>query len=335
MSFIWPVMLIALVVPPLLVWLYVRLQQRRRRLAAGYGSLGIVQATGRPLGWRRYVPPALFLVGLTLLALALARPQAVVSLPRLEGTVILTFDVSGSMAADDIKPTRMEAAKAAARQFVERQPSTVQIGVVSFSESGFSVQPPTNDQAEILAAIDRLAPARGTSLATGIQVALSTIATANGKETTGYYTRQTPMPTATPTPMPKGQYQPAAIILLTDGENNIPPNPLTAAKEAANRGVRIYTIGIGSPTGATLKIEGFTVQSRLDEAALKQIAALTDGAYYNAQNEQDLQRIYGNLGTQFVVKPQQTEVTSLFAGASLLVLLLGGVFSLLWFSRVP
>ena len=336
MSFIWPPMLLSLLLMPLGVALYLRLQRRRRRLAASYGSLGLVQeAAGRRLGGRRHVPPALFLLGLTLLAVALARPRTVLSLPKVEGTVILAFDVSGSMAADDLKPTRMEAAKAAARAFVQRQPRTVQIGVVAFSDSGFSVQAPTNDQEAVLAAIDRLAPARGTSLANGILASLNTIAAADGRQTPRLYSNLTPTPTPTPTPVPKGTYAPAVIVLLTDGENTAPPNPLAAAQVAADRGVRIDTVGIGSAAGATLHVEGFAVRTRLDEATLQQIAQLTDGAYYSAEDEQDLRAIYENLGSRLVSKPELTEVTSMLAGAGLLALLAGGACSLLWFSRLP
>src|SRR5262249_45810682 len=154
--FIWPAMLVFLVLVPLFVGLYIRLQRRRQRFAASFGTLGLGQvAGGRRPGARRHLPPALFLVGLTIVLLALARPQTVVSLPRVEGTVVLVFDVSGSMAADDLKPTRMEAAKAAARDFVERQPRSVQIGVVAFSDSGFAIQVPTNDQEAVLASINR------------------------------------------------------------------------------------------------------------------------------------------------------------------------------------
>ena len=142
-------------------------------------------------------------------------------------------------------------------------------------------------------------------------------------------------PTPTPTPVPEGTYAPAAIILLSDGENNVSPDPLMAAQTAKERGVRVYTIGVGSPSGAILHVEGFTVRSRLDEATLQQIAKLTDGAYYNAQTEQDLRNIYDNLDAQMVVKPEKTEVTAIFAGAGLLMLLLGGIFSLLWLGRLP
>ena len=279
-------------------------------------------------------PSTLFLAGLATLIVALARPQAVVSLPQQAGTVILAFDVSGSMAADDLQPSRIEAAKAAARAFVDRQPASVQVGVVVFSDSGFTVQTPTNDQAAILASIDRLTPQRGTSLAYGILISLNTIASI-GAQGPSQYSNLTPEPTATPTPVPQGTHQPAVIILLTDGENNEPPDPLEAAQLAADRGVRVYTVGIGSPAGTTLNIDGFTVLTQLNEAMLTQIAQITGGDYYNAENEQDLQAIYEHIDPQLVVKPQKMEITSLFAGASILALLLGGAFSLLWFGRLP
>ena len=342
MSFIWPAMLILLLLIPPVVALYIRMQ-RRRRLAARYGSLGLVPgAVERQLGLRRHIPPAFFLVGLTLLTLALARPQAVVSLPRVEGTVILAFDVSGSMAADDMKPTRIEAAKAAVRDFVQRQPPSVRIGVVAFSDSGFAVQAPTNDQETLLASINRLTPTRGTSLAQGILASLNTIAASAEQGVSGetseeppHLSNLTPMPTPAPTPVPAGKHMPAVIILLSDGENTVSPDPLAAAQTAADRGVRIYTVGIGSAAGATLHIEGFTIHTQLDEAMLRQISQFTDGAYYNAENEQDLRTIYENLDPQLVIKPEKMEVTSIFAGVSLLVLLIGGAFSLLWFSRLP
>ena len=336
MSFIWPTMLVLLFLIPLFGVLYIMLQQRRRRLAASYGSLGLVAgATGRGPGIRRHIPPALFLVGLTILAIALARPQAAVSLPKVEGTVILVFDVSGSMAADDLKPTRMEAAKAVARDFVERQPPSVQLGVVAFSDGGLSVQAPTNDQEAVLASIDRLTPQRGTSLGQGILAALNTIAVDDAGQTPDLDSSLTPGPTTTPTPVPEGAYESAVIVLLTDGENTDAPDPLEAAQAAADRGVRIYTVGIGSAAGATLQINGFTVHTRLDEAMLQQISEIARGAYYRAENEEDLHSIYENLVTRFVIKPEKMEVTSIFAGASILVLLMGGTFSLLWFGRLP
>jgi Ca-activated chloride channel family protein len=332
MSFIWPAMLLLLFLIPLFVALYMRLQRRRQRLAASYGQFGLAQG---PAGLRRHIPPALFLISLAILIVALARPQTVVSLPRVEGIVILAFDVSGSMAADDLQPTRMEAAKTAALDFVQRQPSSVQIGIVAFSDSGLSVQAPTNDQEAIMASINRLGPERGTSLANGIFASLNTIDAANARPAPSLYTDLTPTPTPTPTPVPQGTYTSAAIVLLTDGENNENPDPLEAAQAAADRGVRIYTVGIGSVAGTTLDVNGFTVHTQLNEPMLQQISQLTGGTYYSADTEQDLRAIYDNLDPQLVIKPQKLEVTSVFAGASIFVLLIGGTFSLLWFSRLP
>lgn len=332
MSFIWPTMLWLLIFIPLGVGWYVRLQQHRRQALARYGSFGLTSnVSGR--GAHRHLPPAFFLLSLTILVLALARPETVVSLPRVEGTVILAFDVSGSMAADDLEPTRMEAAKVAARAFVEQQPTSVLIGVVAFSDSGFAVQPPTHDRDAILSSINRLAPQRGTSLGNGILMSLNTLFEVAPEPLT--LSDLTPAPTLTPTPVPRGTYTPAAIVLLTDGENNEAPDPLAAALAAADRGVRIYTVGIGSAAGAILTIEGFNIHSQLDEATLQHIAALTEGAYYNAQSAQDLHAIYDTLQPQLTLKPEKMEVTSILAGLSILSLLIGGALSLLWFSRLP
>ena len=333
MTFIWPGMLVLVVLVPVFVVLYLVQQWRRRQTVARYSSFGLLPA-GRGAGFRRHVPPALFLAGLAILLVSLARPQAVLALPREEGTVILTFDVSGSMAADDIKPTRLEAAKAAARDFVASQPLSVQIGVVAFSDNGFTVQAPTTDKEAVLATINRLAPTRGTSLAQGILASLSAIDAGSGT-TTHLYSNLPVTPTPTPTPVPAGTYIPAVVVLLTDGENNESPDPLQAAQTAVQRGVRIFTIGLGSASGTTLHVNGFTVHTQLNEAILQQISQMTAGAYYNAVNTQDLHTIYSHLGSQLVVKSQNTEITSILAGASLLVMLAGAAFSLRWFSRAP
>jgi Ca-activated chloride channel family protein len=336
MSFIWPGMLVTLLLIPVLVVIYLRIQRRRQHFSATFGGLGLARAADdRPLNRRRSIPTVLFIAGLAILMLAMARPQAVVSLPKVEGSVILTFDVSGSMAADDMEPTRMEAAKTAAQDFIKSQPLSVQIGVVAFSDSGFSVQAPTNDQSAILAAVNRLAPERGTSLANGIQVALNTIAAANAVPAPRFYSNATPQPTPTPTPVPQGTYSSAVIVLFTDGENNENPNPLEAAQAAAERGVRIYTVGLGSPAGTTLHVNGFTVHTQLNEDLLKQISQISGGTYYNAESQEDLARIYDNITSQLVIKPEKTEITSILAGAGVLALLITGVFSLVWFNRLP
>lgn len=336
MSFIWPAMLLSLLALLPMAALYTRVQTRRRQMIARYGDLGLLrQSDKRSPGLRRHVPAIFMFAGLATLAIALARPQATLSLPRAQGTVVLAFDVSGSMAADDIQPTRMEAAKAAAREFVLRQPPTVQIGVVAFSDSGLAVLPPTDDQQAILSAINRLSPSRGTSLAGGIIAALTMIDELGQEEATNYYSDRPPQPKPTPTPMPPGVYQPAVIVLLTDGENTTEPDPIAATEAAVYRGVRIHTVGVGSPEGKLLKIEGFTVHTQLDEPTLQYIANRSGGTYYNAQSEDDLQTIYNEIGLQLVVKPEETEITALFAGLGVILLLIGGALSLAWFNRLP
>jgi Ca-activated chloride channel homolog len=331
MSFIWPTMLLSLLAVPLLVLLHLGLQRRRRRLAASWVGLG----RGQEAGPRRYVPTGILMAGLTLLLVAMARPQATVQLPQVEGTVILAFDVSGSMAAEDLKPNRLEAAKSAAIDFLEHRPQGVQVGVVAFSDNGFTVQVPTDDDDAILGTISRLAPESGTSIANGIFASLNLIATLSSRPTPHLYTDLTPAPPATPTPVPPGTFVPAAIVLLTDGENNEDPDPLAAAQASADRGVRIYAVGIGSTAGTMLEVNGFVVHTQLDEETLQQVARRTGGAYYSAANEEDLNNVFRNINPQLAIRSQEMEVTSLFAGASILALLVGAALSLLWFSRVP
>lgn len=328
-------MLWSLILIPLLVMLYLRMQGRRAQIALRYGSLGLVQqASGRGVGMRRHIPAILFLVGLTVLFIALARPQMVIGLPKVEGIVVLAFDVSGSMAAEDFEPNRLEAAKAVAIDFVSRQPSTVKIGVVAFSESGLSVQIPTEDQTTIIDAIERLKPQRGTSLANGIVASLNTIANLTGQEPiVGFEGADVPVP-LNGTPEISAD-QSAVIALLTDGENNMNPDPLAAAQLAADRGVRIHTIAVGSAEGTQLTVNGFTVFTKVDEATLRQISEMTQGTYFNAQTEDDLRDVYESIEPRLKIEEEAQEVTAVFAGVSILLLLVGGLLSLMWFSRVP
>lgn len=328
-------MLWSLILIPLLVLLYLRMQGRRAQIALRYGSLGLVQqASGRGVGMRRHIPAILFLVGLTVLFIALARPQMVIGLPKVEGIVVLAFDVSGSMAAEDFEPNRLEAAKAVAIDFVSRQPSTVKIGVVAFSESGLSVQIPTEDQTTIIDAIERLKPQRGTSLANGIVASLNTIANLTGQEPiVGFEGADVPAP-LNGTPEISAD-QSAVIALLTDGENNMNPDPLAAAQLAADRGVRIHTIAVGSAEGTQLTVNGFTVFTKVDEATLRQISEMTQGTYFNAQTEDDLRDVYESIEPRLKIEEEAQEVTAVFAGVSILLLLVGGLLSLMWFSRVP
>jgi Ca-activated chloride channel family protein len=237
------------------------------------------------------------------------------------------------MAADDLKPNRMEAAKEAASQFVKNQPDSISIGVVAFSDGGVTVQAPTNNHEETLATISRLVPRRGTSIANGILVALNTIAVDAGDppilKTSG---SNTPPQTVE---APQGWYPSAVVVLLSDGENNENPDPMLAADLAADLGVRVYTVGIGSPEGSTLEIEGFTVHSQLDEGMLRGISDDSGGKYYKAANEDELFRIYDDLKPKLAIKTEEMEVTSIFAAVGMLALMIGGVLSLLWFGRLP
>ena len=335
MSFIWTPLLWSLILIPLLVMLYLWMQRRRAQIALRYGSLGLVQqASGRGVGVRRHIPAILFLLGLTVLFLALARPQMVIGLPKVEGIVILAFDVSGSMAAEDFEPNRLEAAKAVAIDFVSRQPSTVKVGVVAFSESGLSVQIPSSDQTAIIDAIERLKPQRGTSLANGIVASLNTIANLTGQEPIVGFEGADVAPPLNATPEVSAD-QSSVIVLFTDGENNMNPDPVEAALLAAERGVRIHTIAVGSPEGTELTVNGFTVFTQVDEAALQQISEITQGIYYNAQDEEDLREVYESIEPRLKIEEEAQEVTAVFAGVSILILLIGGLLSLLWFSRVP
>lgn len=324
MSFLWIQMLWLLLFVPVLVIVYVLVQRRRRKYALRYSSLSLVrEAVGRGPGIRRHIPPSLFLTGLAAMLFALARPMATVMLPSQQAIVILTFDVSGSMRADDIKPTRLEAAKSAGRAFVEKQPRNVRVGIVSFSESAAVVQAPTVDREAVLAAINRLATQRRTAIGSGILTSLES------SDVLGL-----PRPTTTPAPVPRGSY-PAIIVLLSDGQSNTGPRPLDVVERAANRGVRVYTVGMGSTQGTVLRSEGFSVRVRLDEETLKRIAEETDASYFKADNETDLHNIYENLGTRLVLKAEQTELTAWFTGLAAVLLAVAGMLSLFWFSRLP
>ncbi len=332
MLLLWPFMLALLFLIPLLVVAYIWAQRRRHRYALRYASLSLVKdALGPGPGIRRHIPPALFLMSLTVMIVALARPVAVVRVPGAEGTVILAMDVSGSMLAEDMNPNRMEAAKSAARTFVSHQPTGVRIGVVSFSDNAFIVQAPSSDQEAVIAAINRLETQRGTAIGRGLRTALNAIFEAPGMDVAS----PPPTPTATPTPMPKGAYAPAVIVLLSDGQSNQGPNPLDVAEEVAARGVRVYTVGLGTPEGTILRIQGRAIRVRLDEATLKQVAEMTDGNYYKASTESDLRTIYENLGRRLSLKTERTELTAVVTGLGVLFSLAAGILSLLWFNRLP
>lgn len=330
MAFIWPTMLWSLLLVPCFALAYYALM--RRRAAAAAQVMGTMRLTegvaGGRAGWRRHLPPTLFLVAVALLLAALARPTVAAALPHMEGTVILAFDVSTSMTADDMKPSRLDAAKKAAGAFVRKQPSTIKIGIVAFSDAAFVVQQPTNIQADLLAAIDRLAPQGGTSLSEGMFTSLGAIA---GKP----IVVDTDATEEDLLALDIGYFGSAVIVMLSDGEHTSQVDPASVAQIAANAGVRVYPIGVGRPEGAVLEIDGYSIATALNEPLLAEIAKVTDGVYFRAEDEARLQQVYETIDLKLTVEGAQTEVTSHLASVALLLLYTGAGLTMLWFGRVP
>jgi Ca-activated chloride channel family protein len=342
-SLLWPPGLLALLLIPIGIAIVRWMDAgRRRRVAAISGLMGdvsrqdpgaTVPSPARRLA--RRTPAFLLAVGFASLGVALARPEGTIAVPTNEGIVILAFDVSASMGATDLAPTRIAAAQSAAKDFVQRQPSSVVIGIVAFSDAGITTVPPTTDQATILAAIDRLRPSRGTSLGQGVLASLHAIEVAEAGPGVDYYSNRSPEPTITPTPVPSGFHAPASIILLTDGDNNEAPDPIQAARSAANEGIRIYPVGIGSEAGTTVDLDGFQVHTQLDADTLRQIADVSGGTYYAAADTASLKGVYDELDTSLVLKQEHVELTAVFAGLAVLLFVLAGAGSLVWLGRFP
>jgi Ca-activated chloride channel family protein len=345
-KFLWPEFLLLLLLVPVLIGLYVWLLRRRKRLAVRYANLSLVkEALGRGPGWRRHVPPALFLLGLAALLVAVSRPTAVVTLPSQHETIILAMDVSGSMRAADVEPNRLTASQVAAKAFVNEQPRNARIGVVSFAGTAALVQPPTRNKEDIVAAIDRFQLQRGTAIGSGIIVSLAAIFPDAGIDigqlTYGSAPRSYAIDqkkekdkAAAFKPVPPGSYTSAVIILLTDGQRTTGPDSIESAKMAADRGVRVFTVGVGTPQGEIIGFEGWSMRVRLDEETLKQIANITHGEYFYAGNAVDLKKIYENLNSRLVMEKKETEISALFAGLGALLAVMAAGLSVLWFHRI-
>jgi Ca-activated chloride channel homolog len=341
MTFIWPTMLWGLLALPLLVGAYFWLLRRRKKSALRYASLGLVkEALGRRGAWRRHVPPALLLAAVASLLLAVARPAAIVSLPLQEQTIVLAMDVSGSMRAADVQPNRLVAAQEAAKSFVADLPRSVRVAVVSFAGTAAVVQPPTLSRDDVVAAIDRFQLQRGTAIGSGIVLSLATIFPDAGIDLS-QITGQREMPPA-PGDKPKQEFKPvapasytsAAIILLTDGQRTTGPDPVEAAKMAADRGIRVYTVGVGTKEGEIIGFEGWSMRVRLDEETLKTIANITRADYFYAGTASDLKKVYQGLSTRLIVEKKETEIGALFAALGTLLVVLAAGLSVWWFGRV-
>ena len=325
MTFLWPDLLWLLLALPASIGAYLLLVRRKKQAALRYPNLGLLkQAVGG--AWRRHLPPAILLVALAAMVAAIARPATVMTLPSQHETVILALDVSGSMRANDVEPTRLEAAQAAARAFVAGQPRSTRIGVVAFAGSAALVQPPTANRTEILAAIDQLQLQHATAVGSGILVSLKAIFPDADFD---LQNKSAARPV-----VPPGSYGSAAIILLTDGQTTTGPDPVDAARLAAERGVRVFTVGVGTPHGTIVTGEGWSMRVRLDEEPLKVIADLTRAEYFFAGTAVDLKKIYESLKSRLVMEQKETEITALFAALAALAVLLSSTLSLFWFNRV-
>ena len=354
MSFVWPTMLWLLALLPLLVLLYLWVLKRKRRTTVRLASVNIAKlAASAGPGWRRHVPPVLLLLALTALLLAVARPTATLTLPLAERTIILAMDVSGSMRAEDVKPNRLVASQEAAKAFVNNLPREVRVGVVSFAGTAAVVQAPTDSREDVLKAIDRFQLQRGTATGSGVILSLATLfpdagieiqhitgqrnfpGASGNSDNSGSNSNSIAKKEAKPfTPVEAGSYNSAAIIMLTDGQRTTGPDPLDAAKMAAERGIRVYTVGIGTTSGEIIGFEGWSMRVRLDEETLKNISVLTHGEYFYAGTAEDLKKVYESLSSRMVVERKETEITALFAALGALLAVLAAGLSVWWFGRV-
>jgi Ca-activated chloride channel family protein len=324
-----PERLLGLLLLPVVVAAYVLSRRRRRQRTGALAAQGLL-TTGlaRRRGWRLHVPFALFLVALALLVVASARPMATIRTPRREATVVLDIDVSNSMAAADVKPSRIGVAKVVAEDFVRQQPAGVRIGVVAFGPSAVIVQPPTFDHAVVLQAVTHLSLGGGTSLAAGILTGLDAIA---GKT---LIVNKAALAEDNSAEVNIGYYGGATIVLFSDGEDTSQVDPVTMARLASSAGVRVQTIGVGTTAGTTVRISGFSVATAMDPQTLEAVAKVTNGSYYQADDAAGLKAISKTINLHFTVVTQYTEVTALFAAAAALILVAGAVISVMWFGRV-
>ena len=352
MTFLWPQFLWLLLAIPLLVAVYVWLLGRKKKMALRYASLSIVrEAMGRGQSVRRHIPPLLFLLSLAAMLLAASRPFAVVTLPSQNETIILAMDVSGSMRATDVLPNRLVASQNAAKAFLTDLPRNVRVGVVAFAGTAAVVQSPTLSREDLVTAIDKFQLQRGTAIGNGIVVSLAELFPDAGidlesmqpgrEKSRGMSLDQALKDRADGknvkkefAPVSPGSYTSAAIILLTDGQRTTGVDSLDAAKLAADRGVRVYTVGVGTVEGETIGFEGWSMRVRLDEETLKGIARATQAEYFYAGTAGDLKKVYATLSSRLTVEKKETEVSGLLALVAAALALVSATLSLLWFNRI-
>jgi Ca-activated chloride channel family protein len=312
---------------------------RRRKLATlRVSNLAVAREALGPPDYRRHIPAAILLVSIAALIVATARPAAVVSLPGLEETVILAIDVSATMRATDVEPSRLDAAQRAAKAFVAAMPKTVRIGIVSFAGSAAVVQGPTLDHREIEDAIDRLNLGPSTNLYGGIALSLAAMFPQDGVELEHFtdartLSRSSDEPHAErsrPGSVEPESYRSGAIVLLSDGQRTMGGDPIDAAQMAADRGVKVYTVGLGTSEGSVISFRGWSIRVKLDEETLKEIARMTGAKYFNANSAETLRAVYEGLSHRVVMNKKETELTGVFALAAALLMTLAAGLSMAW-----
>jgi Ca-activated chloride channel family protein len=345
-TFMWPQFLWLLLAVPLLVLAYLWLLKRKKKLTLRYASLSIVkEALGTSMGWRRHIPPVLFLLAIAMMLFAASRPFAVITLPSTQETIILAMDVSGSMRATDVKPNRLVASQNAAKAFLAELPRTVKVGIVAFAGSAQVVQPPTLSREDLVAAIDKFQMQRATAIGSAIVVSLAELFPEEGIDLSaltygsgkprGVAIDQAPKKDKKEfVPVAPGSYSSAAIILLTDGQRTTGIDTMEASKMAADRGVRVYTVGVGTVEGETIGFEGWSMRVRLDEATLKTVATQTQAEYFYAGNAETLKKVYEKLSSRLTSVKKETEISGLLALVAAVLAISSAALSLLWFNRI-
>ena len=315
MTFQSPWLLLGLLAVPLLVGLYLASQKRRAQYTVRFTNLALLnQVMGKGPGFRRHLPAILFIAGLAGLLISMARPQAVIRIPKGQTSVMLALDVSGSMAANDVQPTRIDAAVSAARTLIDKLPGNSQVGLVIFNAQPQVVATLTSDKASVKDILGQLSPGGGTAIGSAIEASIAQLAgivDPNGPKSQNY----------------------ARVILLTDGSSNTGVDNLTAANNAAKAHIPVDTIGIGSKNQGVY-VQGIQVDG-VDEQSLQQIATTTGGHYYYAQDEGQLSKIYSDLGSHIGWTTSKVDLTVPVLALGTLIIVIGGLFSLRWFRLLP
>jgi len=344
MTFLWPQYLWLMLALPLLPALYLWLLRRRGKPVLRYSNLEVVRAASGPRPWRRHVPPALLLIACALLLFAAARPSASLTLPWARTTIMLAMDVSLSMRVSDVKPTRLAAAQEAAKLFLRDLPKNIDVGLVTFAGSAQVAQAATLDRASLVSAIDAFQMQYGTAIGNAIVVCLAELFPDEGinlgdmtfgprHRARGREEKEAALPRPI-TPAAPGSYSSAAILLLSDGRRTTGVETLEAAKMAADRGVRIHVVGLGTVDGVAGDPGGLAIYMQLDEPTLREVARMTGGEYHHAGSAEELRSVYQDLGSRLQVQTRETEITALLTAIAAIFVLAAASLSLLWFGRV-